>query len=83
MIKTNSEIRLAAIMAIMSAMCCGMLGLRIFLSGQTTYLFLIWNLFLALIPLVLGLNLYALSKKSSQNTLVMVLLGPFMASVFS
>lgn len=37
--------------------CCAVLGVRIWISGHLNYVFLLWNLFLALIPLGISLAL--------------------------
>ncbi|MEO0470610.1 MAG: DUF1361 domain-containing protein [Bacteroidota bacterium] len=45
-----------------SVLCVLMLGFRMYLSGNTTFLFLVWNLFLAWIPFLISHYLVNLSK---------------------
>ena len=53
----GDKLPLLAILALSSALSVAMLAARIWYSGQITYVFLQWNLFLAWIPLFSALAL--------------------------
>ncbi len=50
----------------LSVMACGLLFIRVFKTGSTNYLFLIWNVFLAWIPCLIS----SLAWKTSYNKAV-------------
>lgn len=51
----SAENKLFLLLAILSAFSLAMLAARIFTSGQITYVFLVWNLFLAWMPLAFAI----------------------------
>ncbi|MFN6946699.1 MAG: DUF1361 domain-containing protein [Cytophagaceae bacterium] len=71
----NNKLRVIALLLGMSAMCCVLLAIRVYLTHQFMYIFLIWNLFLALIPLGLAYKLYKVSKRYPGRYFLMLSLG--------
>ena len=57
--RLNTPIRSFLLLAFALAACLGLLGLRFLFTGRFSHLFLIWNLFLGLVPL--GISFVALS----------------------
>lgn len=49
--RLNSPFRSLVLLAASLAACGGLLGLRFLITGKASHLFLIWNLFLGLLPL--------------------------------
>lgn len=52
--RLNSPWRSLVLLALALASCLGLLGLRFLYNGRTDQLFLIWNLFLGLVPLLIA-----------------------------
>ncbi len=52
------QVSVLAALAAASALCCAVVIARIYFSGTWRYVFLLWNLFLAWIPLVTALAAY-------------------------
>ncbi|MEZ4677591.1 MAG: DUF1361 domain-containing protein [Caldilineaceae bacterium] len=58
----HDKLPLLAILLLSSGLSIAMLSARVWYSGYTTYSFLIWNLFLAWIPLCSALGFWALPR---------------------
>ncbi|MES2731329.1 MAG: DUF1361 domain-containing protein [Bacteroidota bacterium] len=59
----------------MSAVCCLLVAFRILYTDHTTYRFLIWNLFLAWIPLLAAYGLRKVFSETSRKWLSLLVLG--------
>jgi len=57
LIDTRSIVRFLKLLFIMSIACCVLASLRVYISDDYSYLFLIWNLFLAWVPLLIAFYL--------------------------
>lgn len=58
-------------MVLASVLCCGLVIVRKFYSGTTSYTFYFWNLILAWVPLLAALLFYGLAARRSRRWLVM------------
>jgi uncharacterized membrane protein len=57
-INLQGKLRVIATLLMMSLACCLLLAFRIYVTQQITYIFLVWNLFLALVPLWIAYKSY-------------------------
>jgi uncharacterized membrane protein len=62
-----------AVALAMSAACLAILGARLALTGERTYAFLAWNLFLAWIPFVVALMLYDGARRGTSGGTLLAL----------
>ncbi len=58
-----------------SVVAVGMVGVRVLYSGQMTFVFLVWNLFLAWIPFVFSLQVVRSYQERARISLMMLLYG--------
>ena len=54
--RLNTPLRSLFLLAVALTACLGLLGLRFLFTGKIDHLFLVWNLFLGLIPLVIAIT---------------------------
>lgn len=73
--KENGLLMLIFYLALFSVFAIGMEFFRIKLSGNKTYIFLIWNLFLAWIPLFFSYSMFQLHKIDKLGWLGILLFG--------
>jgi len=64
----------AAVLALMlaSLLCCALVGVRAFYAGTTAYLFFLWNLFLAWVPLGAALLFYGLAARPRRSRILLL-----------
>ena len=62
-ITRHEKLRVIATLLLMSFSCCILLAGRIYLTHQLTYIFLVWNLFLALVPLWVAYKSYKVQQR--------------------
>ncbi|MCB8944912.1 MAG: DUF1361 domain-containing protein [Ardenticatenaceae bacterium] len=60
---TNHKARITAALLLASGLSVSMLAVRISYAGYPTYIFLVWNLFLAWLPFLLALMAYELRQR--------------------
>jgi uncharacterized membrane protein len=68
--------RLSILLAILSAYAVAVLGFRMAWTGKITYIFLLWNLFLAWVPY--GLSLLLASRKPRRALVLLPILGTWL-----
>jgi uncharacterized membrane protein len=75
--KNESPRRSATIIAMLlsSSLCALLLVMRVFYSGHFTFIFLIWNLFLAWVPFGVSLLLYDSNRRKRGSVPLLLLLG--------
>ncbi len=71
----NIKKEIAAGIVLLSVFCFMLLALRVHISGRDSFMFLIWNWLLAMIPLILSFIINALDYKKSINILSFIILG--------
>ncbi|GAL82944.1 hypothetical protein MYP_170 [Sporocytophaga myxococcoides] len=71
----NSKKEIAAGIVLLSVFCFMLLALRIYISGRYSFIFLIWNWLLAMIPLILSFIISTLDDKKSINIIFFIILG--------
>ncbi|MBO9699313.1 MAG: DUF1361 domain-containing protein [Sporocytophaga sp.] len=71
----SSKKEIVAGIVLLSVFCFMLLALRIHISGSHSFLFLIWNWLLAVIPLILSFIISTLNDKKSINILSFIILG--------
>lgn len=54
----NNKLRAITMLLVMSCLCCIMLCIRMYFTHSIYFLFLVWNLFLAIVPLGIAYYLY-------------------------
>ena len=59
----------------MCAVCCLLLGVRIYQAQHFYYLFLVWNLFLAIIPLAISYRLYKHCERKKGRYFLVLSMG--------
>ena len=69
----HRQLSLIASLAFATAVCAGLLALRMAYTRGLTYIGLLWNLFLAWLPLVSALAAYNLYKRWLSLTTVLVI----------
>jgi uncharacterized membrane protein len=67
------KIALLASLALASALCVALLLIRMVYSGVPTYRFLLWNLFLAWVPLGCALAAYSFYEKRTRLSFIFVI----------
>ncbi|MFL5731540.1 MAG: DUF1361 domain-containing protein, partial [Cytophagaceae bacterium] len=77
LIQQSPRSRAITALALMSCLCLVLTCARVYLSHNYTYLFLVWNLLLAWIPLCCADLCYASYFKSRKNMTVLFLSGFF------
>lgn len=70
----NRQFVVVISMALSSLLCLSILAMRMFYTSSFRYSFLVWNLFLAWLPVVGALTSYNLSRRSSKRSWVPVIL---------
>jgi uncharacterized membrane protein len=71
----NNKKEIVTGIVLLSVFCFMLLALRVHISGIVSFLFLIWNWILAVIPLILSLIISTLNNKKSINVLSFIILG--------
>lgn len=71
----GDKLPLLAILVLSSTLSVAMLAARIWYSGQITYVFLQWNLFLAWVPLFSALALWSLQRSQRWGASIVSLLA--------
>lgn len=74
-IEKSAKLKAMGLLLFMSVVCCLMTVIRIYRAENMTYLFLVWNLVLAWVPLLLAYWLYRLFQYRPQKRLALLLLG--------
>ena len=68
------QTKITTVLAVFTAFCMGMEGMRMYRSESPSYIFLIWNLFLAWIPYLLSLQFMKLDIRESRVGAALLLL---------
>ncbi|WP_461206314.1 DUF1361 domain-containing protein [Clostridium sp. DL1XJH146] len=66
--KTNNDNKIIFMFSMLTIISSLLLAVRIFITGRTTYLFFIWNIFLCIVPLYLSMkinSMYLSGKKTN------------------
>jgi uncharacterized membrane protein len=71
-LRRHRQLAVLASLAFASAVCIGLLLLRIVRSHGLTHIYLLWNLFLAWLPMVCSLAAYNVYKRSSRLSWLVV-----------
>jgi uncharacterized membrane protein len=71
--KNNKNISL--MFAILTIVSIIMLFVRVIITGRSTYIFFVWNLFLCIIPLILSIKLKAMYFKGGVKKIWLYLIG--------
>ncbi|MBC7921842.1 MAG: DUF1361 domain-containing protein [Ferruginibacter sp.] len=71
----NRSLEVIFLLLAMSLVCCAMVTFRIWYTGHGTYRFLVWNLFLAWIPVVAAYFLQRVFAKNPSNWPRLLALG--------
>lgn len=79
-LKKHQRLNTGVMIVSMSLFCLGLSLLRIYLTGERTYLFLNWNLFLAFIPF--GLSSYFLLQPSIKKSKLKAVITLFIWILF-
>jgi len=70
--RLNRQLPLILALAFSTAVCAGLLALRMAYTRGITYFFLLWNLFLAWLPLLSALVAYNLNRRRPSFTTILV-----------
>src|SRR6185503_6265728 len=60
-----------------SLLCCALVSVRAFYAGTTAYLFFLWNLFLAWVPLGAALLFYGLAARQRRSRILLLAAAVF------
>jgi uncharacterized membrane protein len=75
LINRDRSFQVISLLFAMSLVCCVMVAFRIIYTGNFTYKFLVWNLFLAWIPLVAAYGLRKAFENQSRKWIPVIILS--------
>lgn len=75
LMKYSNRIRVIRLLLIMSLACCLLTGVRVYLTQNYSFIYMIWNLFLAWIPLLIAYKLQAVYDRFPKRYTLLAICG--------